>query len=202
MKNRFSRSSAWAASARPWPDARRTGPGRHRHRRQRGQRPDASPTFSSPSSQLDATDERALRAAGIQDVDVAVISIGENIEASLLVGDAREGTGRAADHRQGRDAAARPDPREDRRGARDLPRARDGHARRPQPGRAQRHRLHRTVARLQHHRHARAGSSSSGKSLKRPPAAQPVRPHAHRDQAQDGQPATARSPTSRRPPTT
>lgn len=35
--------------------------------------------------QLDATDERALRAAGIQDVDVAVVSIGENIEASLLV---------------------------------------------------------------------------------------------------------------------
>lgn len=34
--------------------------------------------------QLDATDGRALRAAGIQDVDVAVISIGENIEASLL----------------------------------------------------------------------------------------------------------------------
>jgi trk system potassium uptake protein TrkA len=35
--------------------------------------------------QLNATDERALRNAGIQDVDVAVISIGENIEASLLV---------------------------------------------------------------------------------------------------------------------
>jgi trk system potassium uptake protein TrkA len=34
---------------------------------------------------LDATDERALRAVGIQDVDVAVISIGENIESSLLV---------------------------------------------------------------------------------------------------------------------
>jgi trk system potassium uptake protein TrkA len=34
--------------------------------------------------QLDATDERALRAAGIQDVDVAVISIGEDIESSLL----------------------------------------------------------------------------------------------------------------------
>jgi len=34
---------------------------------------------------LDATDERALRAAGMKDVDVAVISIGENIEASLLV---------------------------------------------------------------------------------------------------------------------
>jgi trk system potassium uptake protein len=35
--------------------------------------------------ELDATDERALRAAGIADVDVAVVSIGENIEASLLV---------------------------------------------------------------------------------------------------------------------
>jgi trk system potassium uptake protein TrkA len=34
---------------------------------------------------LDATDERALKAAGIQEVDCAVISIGENIEASLLV---------------------------------------------------------------------------------------------------------------------
>ena len=35
--------------------------------------------------QLDATDEKALRAAGIHDVDVAVVSIGENIESSLLV---------------------------------------------------------------------------------------------------------------------
>lgn len=35
--------------------------------------------------QLDATDERALRAAGIRDVDVAIVSIGENIESSLLV---------------------------------------------------------------------------------------------------------------------
>ena len=35
--------------------------------------------------QLDATDEKALRAAGVQDVDVAVVSIGENIESSLLV---------------------------------------------------------------------------------------------------------------------
>jgi trk system potassium uptake protein TrkA len=35
--------------------------------------------------QLDATDERALRAAGIPDVDVAIVSIGENIEASVLV---------------------------------------------------------------------------------------------------------------------
>jgi trk system potassium uptake protein TrkA len=35
--------------------------------------------------QIEATDEKALRAAGIQDVDVAVVSIGENIESSLLV---------------------------------------------------------------------------------------------------------------------
>ena len=35
--------------------------------------------------ELDATDERALRAAGIQNVDVAVISIGENVESSVLV---------------------------------------------------------------------------------------------------------------------
>ena len=35
--------------------------------------------------QLDATDEKALRAAGIQDVDVAVVSIGEHLESSLLV---------------------------------------------------------------------------------------------------------------------
>jgi len=35
--------------------------------------------------ELDATDERALRAVGVQDVDVAVVSIGENIESSVLV---------------------------------------------------------------------------------------------------------------------
>ena len=39
----------------------------------------------SLAMQLDATDEKALRGAGIKDVDVAVVSIGENIEASLLV---------------------------------------------------------------------------------------------------------------------
>ena len=33
---------------------------------------------------LDATDEKALRAQGIDKVDVAVVSIGENFEASLL----------------------------------------------------------------------------------------------------------------------
>ncbi len=41
--------------------------------------------FVAQAVQLDATDEKALRAAGIQDVDVAVISIGERIDASLLV---------------------------------------------------------------------------------------------------------------------
>jgi trk system potassium uptake protein TrkA len=39
----------------------------------------------SHAVRLDATDERALRASGIKDVDVAVVSIGENIESSLLV---------------------------------------------------------------------------------------------------------------------
>jgi trk system potassium uptake protein TrkA len=38
----------------------------------------------SQAIQLDATDARALRAAGIADVNVAVVSIGENIESSLL----------------------------------------------------------------------------------------------------------------------
>jgi trk system potassium uptake protein len=35
--------------------------------------------------QMDVTDEAALRASGIDDVDVAVVSIGENLEASLIV---------------------------------------------------------------------------------------------------------------------
>ncbi len=39
----------------------------------------------SLAMELDATDEKALRGAGVQDVDVAVISIGANIEASLLI---------------------------------------------------------------------------------------------------------------------
>ena len=39
----------------------------------------------SQAVELDATDERALRSVGIHDVDVAVVSIGENIESSLLV---------------------------------------------------------------------------------------------------------------------
>src|SRR3990170_2063122 len=39
----------------------------------------------SQAVELDAIDERALRSIGIQNVDVAVVSIGENIESSLLV---------------------------------------------------------------------------------------------------------------------
>jgi len=41
--------------------------------------------FVTQAVQLDATDEKALRASGIQDVDVAIISIGERIDSSLLV---------------------------------------------------------------------------------------------------------------------
>jgi trk system potassium uptake protein TrkA len=41
--------------------------------------------FVAQAVQLDATDEKALRASGIQDVDVAIISIGERIDSSLLV---------------------------------------------------------------------------------------------------------------------
>lgn len=37
------------------------------------------------ATRLDATDARALRDAGVADVDVAIVSIGENIEASLLI---------------------------------------------------------------------------------------------------------------------
>lgn len=39
----------------------------------------------SLAAELDATDEKALRASGIKDVDVAVVSIGERMESSLLV---------------------------------------------------------------------------------------------------------------------
>ncbi len=41
--------------------------------------------FVTHAVQLDAMDERALRSVGVQNVDVAVVSIGENIEASILV---------------------------------------------------------------------------------------------------------------------
>jgi trk system potassium uptake protein TrkA len=35
--------------------------------------------------QADATDEKVLKAIGIQEVDVAIISVGENIESSVLI---------------------------------------------------------------------------------------------------------------------
>ncbi len=35
--------------------------------------------------QLEAMDEKSLRSAGVQNVDTAIVSIGENIEASILV---------------------------------------------------------------------------------------------------------------------
>ena len=41
--------------------------------------------FVTYAMQLDAMDEKALREAGMQDVDTVIVSIGENIEASILV---------------------------------------------------------------------------------------------------------------------
>jgi trk system potassium uptake protein len=40
--------------------------------------------FVSLAVQLDAMDESALRSVGVQNVDTAIVSIGENIEASIL----------------------------------------------------------------------------------------------------------------------
>ena len=41
--------------------------------------------FVTESVVLDAMDEKALRSVGLQNVDVAIVSIGKNIEASILV---------------------------------------------------------------------------------------------------------------------
>lgn len=41
--------------------------------------------FVTYAVQLDAMDEKALRSVGVQNVDTAIVSIGENIEASILV---------------------------------------------------------------------------------------------------------------------
>lgn len=41
--------------------------------------------FVSYAVQLDAMDEKALRSVGVQNVDTAIVSIGEKIEASILV---------------------------------------------------------------------------------------------------------------------
>ena len=98
--------------------------------------------------ELDATDERALRAAGVPDVDVAVVSIGENIEASLLVVMLVKELGVQTIYRQGCDAAARAHPHQARRDPGDLPGARDGRPHRAQRRRAERDRLRGAVARL------------------------------------------------------
>lgn len=41
--------------------------------------------FVTYAAQLDAMDEKALRSVGVQNVDTAIVSIGERIEASILV---------------------------------------------------------------------------------------------------------------------
>jgi trk system potassium uptake protein TrkA len=41
--------------------------------------------FVTQAVQLDATDEKALRAVGIENVDAAVVSTGVNLEASILI---------------------------------------------------------------------------------------------------------------------
>jgi trk system potassium uptake protein TrkA len=41
--------------------------------------------YVSNAVQLDATDEQALKSIGIENVDVAIVSIGEQMEASILV---------------------------------------------------------------------------------------------------------------------
>jgi len=41
--------------------------------------------YVTQAVQLDATDEKALRSVGIKDVDVTIVSIGQNIESSILV---------------------------------------------------------------------------------------------------------------------
>lgn len=41
--------------------------------------------YVSSAIQMDATDEKALRSVGVEGVDVAIVSIGEQMEASILV---------------------------------------------------------------------------------------------------------------------
>lgn len=41
--------------------------------------------FTTSAIQLDATDENALKKVGVEDVDVAIVSVGENLEASILI---------------------------------------------------------------------------------------------------------------------
>jgi trk system potassium uptake protein TrkA len=41
--------------------------------------------FVTDALELDATDAKALREAGVQNVDVAIVSVGGNLEASILI---------------------------------------------------------------------------------------------------------------------
>lgn len=41
--------------------------------------------YATHAVQVDATDEKALRAVGIEEVEVAVVGIGEDVEASILI---------------------------------------------------------------------------------------------------------------------
>ncbi|OIN98542.1 hypothetical protein AUJ66_00880 [Candidatus Desantisbacteria bacterium CG1_02_38_46] len=41
--------------------------------------------FTTQVIQLDATDEDALKKVGAEDIDVAIVSVGENLEASILI---------------------------------------------------------------------------------------------------------------------
>ncbi len=41
--------------------------------------------YATQAVQLDATDEKALRSVGLKDVDVTIVSIGQDIESSILV---------------------------------------------------------------------------------------------------------------------
>ena len=147
--------------------------------------------------QLDANDERALRAVGVQDVDVAVISIGENIEASLLavmlVKDlgVRRIIAKAVTALHGRI----------------LERIGVDRVIFPERDMAVRVAHSLVVANvLDYIELSRdfsiieipAPAAFAGQVPQGPSAAQPVRPHAHRDQAQAGRRAAGRSPTSRR----
>jgi len=45
----------------------------------------AAKGFSTNSVQVDATDEESLRAIGIREIDVAIVSLGQNMEAAVMV---------------------------------------------------------------------------------------------------------------------
>src|SRR2546428_12452010 len=68
--------------------------------------------------QCDATDEKALRAISIQNVDVAVGRIGEKPETSILLVPTLKGKGNKQNNSPGRAPPFRPNPQKPRREAR------------------------------------------------------------------------------------